>query len=270
MLSKSAMTIRDYLARLEPIKDLSRRAKTSSLRPDAANDPFSRLLTSTIARGTGNTGNGAGGLTAVDYLTNPIPPPRYGQWKVCRNSTPPARSDAITADTQEKPTQHPSSAAVPEVDPACGTPFAGTASRPRHNRISLIRNDNAAQTIDSCIRESAEKYGMAPELIRAVVKAESNFKIDAVSVAGAQGLMQLMPATAKELGVDNPFDIRQNIDGGTRYLRQMLDQFDGDIRMALSAYNAGPGNVIKYKGDVPFPETQRYVSRILNTVRRTV
>lgn len=269
-MSKGPMSIRDYLARLEPIKDLSRRAKTSSLRPDAAADPFSRLLASSLARNSRKPRIGSGGLTAVDYLTNPIPTTRCIQWKVCSNSQPPARPEAITVDTQEKSAKKLSSPAVPKDAPAYGAQLAAAPSRHKPSRISLIRNDIAAQTIDSCIRESAEKYGMAPELIRAVVKAESNFKIDAVSVAGAQGLMQLMPATARELGVHDPFDIRQNIDGGTRYLRQMLDQFGGDIRLALSAYNAGPGNVLKYKGNVPFPETQRYVSRVLNAVRQTV
>ncbi len=122
------------------------------------------------------------------------------------------------------------------------------------------------ETIEKCIQEAAQKYDLAPGLIKAVIKAESGFRVDAVSVAGAQGLMQLMPATAKDLGVTNPFDIRQNIDGGARYLRQMFDLFDGDARLALSAYNAGPGNVQKYGGDVPFPETRRYVARVLASV----
>ena len=85
----------------------------------------------------------------------------------------------------------------------------------------------------------------------------------AVSRAGAQGLMQLMPATAKELGVTKPFDIDQNIDGGSRYLRKMLDTFDGDVKQALAAYNAGPGTVRKYAGNVPYPETIQYIDRVL-------
>jgi soluble lytic murein transglycosylase-like protein len=105
-------------------------------------------------------------------------------------------------------------------------------------------------------------------LIKAVIRAESNFNSEAVSTAGAQGLMQLMPATAEELGVKNPFDIDQNVDGGTRYLRKMIDQFGGDIKMALAAYNAGPGTVLKYQGDVPYKETKQYVSRVLRFSRQ--
>ena len=119
------------------------------------------------------------------------------------------------------------------------------------------------QIIEENIQRAAAKYDLPPELITAVIRAESNFEVSAVSTAGAQGLMQLMPATAKELGVENPFDIAQNIDGGTKYLRKMLDRFGGSVRKALAAYNAGPGTVMKYNGRVPYTETRQYVRRVL-------
>jgi soluble lytic murein transglycosylase-like protein len=119
------------------------------------------------------------------------------------------------------------------------------------------------QIIEQNIQTAAAKYNLPPKLIAAVVRAESNFEVNAVSTAGAQGLMQLMPATAKELGIQNPFDIAQNIDGGTKYLRKMLDRFDGSVRKALAAYNAGPGTVMKYNGRVPYAETRQYVRRVL-------
>jgi len=107
-------------------------------------------------------------------------------------------------------------------------------------------------------------------LIRGVIQAESNFRVGAVSRAGAQGLMQLMPSTAKELGVTKPFDIDQNIDGGARYLRKMLDRFGGDVKLALAAYNAGPGTVRKYAGNVPYRETIQYVDRVLRFSAQSV
>jgi soluble lytic murein transglycosylase-like protein len=125
-------------------------------------------------------------------------------------------------------------------------------------------------TIEKSISKAAARYNLPPALIKGIIKAESNFQVSAVSHAGAQGLMQLMPGTARELGVENPFDIDQNIDGGSRYLRKMLDNFDGDIRSALAAYNAGPGTVRKYKGDVPYQETQQYVDRVLRFSKRIV
>ena len=124
------------------------------------------------------------------------------------------------------------------------------------------------QIIAQNVRIAAAKYNLPPALINAVIRAESNFKAKAVSSAGAQGLMQLMPATAKELGVKNSFDIAQNIDGGTKYLRKMLDRFGGNVRTALAAYNAGPGTVIKYNGRVPYPETRQYVKRVLRFSRQ--
>jgi len=125
--------------------------------------------------------------------------------------------------------------------------------------------DNALlrKAIEAEIDAAAIRNNLDPNLVRAVVRAESNYRHDAVSSAGAMGLMQLMPGTAEWLGVTDPFDIRQNIDGGTRYLRHMLNLFDEDLTLALAAYNAGQGNVRRHGGVPPFAETQRYIPRVM-------
>lgn len=112
------------------------------------------------------------------------------------------------------------------------------------------------------IEEASEETGLPTALIDAVIRTESGYRVDAVSRTGAQGLMQLMPQTAAALGVSDPFNARQNIRGGARYLRQMLDRF-GSLRLAIAAYNAGPGAVERYNGVPPYKETTAYVRTVL-------
>jgi soluble lytic murein transglycosylase-like protein len=115
--------------------------------------------------------------------------------------------------------------------------------------------------------KTAQRHGLDPDLVLALVSVESAFRKDAVSPKGAQGLMQLMPATARELGVKNAFDPSENLDAGTRYLEALLKQFKGDVKLALAAYNAGPGAVKRHGGVPPYRETREYVQKVVERYR---
>jgi len=132
------------------------------------------------------------------------------------------------------------------------------------NSVSFgVPNANFNPAIDAAVTAASIQHGVDANLIRAVIRAESSGNPFAVSHAGAQGLMQLMPATARNLGVTDPFDIAQNVNAGTAYLRSLLDRFSGDTELALAAYNAGWSRVQQHGGIPPFAETQTYVPRVL-------
>lgn len=130
-------------------------------------------------------------------------------------------------------------------------------------KITQVTHENLTD-FNSIIHEKAETYDIDPSLIKAVIETESNWNSSAISRKGAMGLMQLMPSTASDMNVHNPFNPEENIEGGTKYLRYLLERFKGDLTLALAAYNAGPNAVEKYGFIPPYTETRQYVSKVIS------
>ena len=141
-------------------------------------------------------------------------------------------------------------------------PVVAKPSSPPNERVAA----RTAGPYRDLIRAAATRHALAPELIESVILVESNFEARAVSRKGARGLMQLMPATAARLGVRNVFDVRQNVEGGVRHLRYLVDLYGGNLALALAAYNAGVEAVGRYGGIPPYAETRAYVQRVLRSV----
>jgi membrane-bound lytic murein transglycosylase B len=137
--------------------------------------------------------------------------------------------------------------------------------QPNRVHIASLGNKEKYRQYDHIIEEMGRKYNVDPKLIKSMIKHESDFNTKTVSHAGAAGLMQLMPVNAKEFGVTDRFDPRQNIEAGTKEIRKYLDKYNGDLKLSLAAYNAGMGNVKKYGGIPPFKETQNYIKKVTNT-----
>lgn len=166
------------------------------------------------------------------------------------------------------------------VDPETGRLVRmGPGARPKSSGASKRKEIQKAQAtarqtpdadsaeIRGMIDSTAKRHGVDPALIHSVIRVESNYQQKAISPKGAQGLMQLIPATAQRYGVANPFDPVQNLEGGVRYLKYLTERFDGDLRLALAAYNAGEGAVDRHGGIPPYPETQQYVTKVTREMR---
>jgi soluble lytic murein transglycosylase-like protein len=172
-------------------------------------------------------------------------------------------SAALVAPSAVKPPLAGPSLLAPEAITRTVTPPKGIVSTSETFRLP------PESAFEGLIHEAAKRFRLAPALIRAVIRAESGFDPDAVSRAGAEGLMQLMPALAAEMGVANAFDPRENIMAGTQYLSALIAEQNGNVALALASYNAGPGAVERYGGIPPFKETQRYVKTILDHIARS-
>jgi soluble lytic murein transglycosylase-like protein len=148
-----------------------------------------------------------------------------------------------------------------DIDQRPGSPLLGDL--PPETPLPDESTPEGRELYESIIQEAAALHGVDEDLVRAVIQTESGFDPQAVSRVGAKGLMQMMPATAKRMGVEDPFDPRENIMGGVKYLRMLLDKFKGNVPLALAGYNAGPRKVTRFKGIPPYKETRGYVKKVL-------
>jgi hypothetical protein len=248
MQTKMHLTIQDYFNRRSNVGIQSRACNKMKSDPGIGKSPFSKALAAAHAVSKRDRQ----GLSIQDYLQK-----RIRSYSVATT----AKVSPIHFKPPISRFEEPVVDDAPDTITPTVTPEMFQRSQENLPSENLPSEDR--RKILASIDRAAARYKLSPALIKAVVKTESDYQVRAVSPAGAQGLMQLMPATARELGVTDPFDIDQNIQGGAQYLRRMLDQFNGNVHLALTAYNAGPGTVAKYDGKVPYPETRNYVQRVM-------
>jgi soluble lytic murein transglycosylase-like protein len=181
-----------------------------------------------------------------------------------------AEIDRIEPDLTPAPPPEENSAEAVSILPGTSpAPAASSTPAPAALPAQTPLSGNSGRVdVAEVVGAASDRYRLDPDLVNSVIRAESGFKVHAVSPKGAQGLMQLMPGTASKLGVANAFDPAANVDGGTRYLRELLEQYNFDLVKALAAYNAGPQRVEQYKGVPPYRETRLYVASIVRDFNR--
>jgi membrane-bound lytic murein transglycosylase B len=258
------MNARNMRKRLELALMLTATATTaiSFLAPRAwaadGDETASHLVTTTDAHGHTVYVNDDGPVRSHQTQPDSVQPKRSQlvYWSVKENRWKPV------------PSAHSSSMQAARSAAAEITQYYGHDSVKSANAKIVTANFRGHQAtpeeIDASIAMAAARHNVDPNLVRAVIKVESNFNANAISRKGAMGLMQLMPATAKQLNVKNPFDPEQNVDAGVRHLKQLLESYGGDVNLTLAAYNAGSGAVARSAGVPRFAETQNYVRRITN------
>ena len=225
-------------------------------------------LTTPYVQAQAGPGNGKEVITTTTddsghtvYVNDYAPAPRSR-----RHSAPAQRSSRLVFWSGTEPRWKPgptayiraARSAAAEVNQYLGN--ASNESCPRYQAAS--RTSFSAAEVDAAIERAAERHNVDPNLVRAVIKVESNFNPNAVSRKGAMGLMQLMPQTARQLHVTNPFDPEQTVDAGVRHLKKLMESYGGDVRLSLAAYNAGQGAVARSAGVPHIAETRNYVRRI--------
>ena len=263
MSIRSHLTVKDYLPAGSFPSDPAVGGATGGRSATVAANRFSRILALCREAQKVQGGSADRVWTISDYLASPIRALVFSQeapesGSATASSASEDRAPRVAKSQPGDETVEKSGEAVAASDLSPGKARSGKSGDGHEPSVLSER-----QKIDRNVQIAASRYGLPARLINGVIRAESDFRSDAVSPAGACGLMQLMPGTARELGVADPFDVAENIDGGARYLRKMMDLFDGNVRKALMAYNAGPGTVKRYSGDVPYRETRQYVERVM-------
>ncbi|UCD77043.1 MAG: lytic transglycosylase domain-containing protein, partial [Desulfobacterales bacterium] len=235
MATQNHLTIRDYFDQALFGSTANRKTLSATEADPSDTRSFQRILSSHGNQQFDRSNLKPTGLTVVDYLNNPVRVKCQFNHRL---------SPTVPEKKETKAVKSQGPAAPLAAKASTDTNFAPSGWQNTHQERTEAsasispKNQtglNERLIIERSIQRAARRYNLPPGLIKAVIRAESNFQVGAVSQAGAQGLMQLMPETAKELGVENSFDIEQNIDGGARYLRQMLDSFGGDVKVALAA-----------------------------------